>query len=434
MSSVRTDPATNVTDTTARMNAYVTGWVMFPRFRYGKTVAYELGEVLGEPDAMETNTNEAFYANLTSLDDDTTYYFQAYGADPVSGTELTGEQDTFLTLHTPVAHTRSVAGNLTPSGILSTLKIVITETFYASLAGSLTPVGHAVTRQDAIGAGVLTPTGALGAVHLCTAKFTDVAIAGAVTPTGALSIVYLPSISLTDSAVDGALEPVGALGTLYLPTTSFTASSVTGALTPAGVLGAVHLQTRNFTVSAVAGGLTPSGALTTQQLTAAAAGALEPTGALATNFIGLPAHVTLAGSINPLGRIDIVFFPYSAPADVNLAALLNLIMEQGASFSREFVWIDEDGNEIALATYRLCMTIRPYRGSETIIASNVAGQKLRISKLESRGHFQVSIRSDDTASFNFTRAVYDIEAHIGYTVSRLVEGSITLTKEATSNA
>lgn len=236
-------------------------------------------------------------------------------------------------------------------------------------------------------------------------------VAGALTPSGNVVGDYVHPTQEYYSYPSGAMTPSGSVAGEKLGTT--TESGVAGGMTPAGV--ATGTKTTTTEESSVAGGMTPSGVATGTKLTVEseedAAGAIEPTGA-----------VTLEH-----------FLAYRGDANVGLAAKLDLVIEQGATFTRAFHWTDDDGASIDLSPYELHMTIRAHRGSSEEILSD-DDDKIILTKSETTGYFEVRIDPEETEDLDFFRAVYDIEAHDGRLVYRLVEGNMVLAREATVDA
>jgi hypothetical protein len=124
---------------------------------------------------------------------------------------------------------------------------------------------------------------------------------------------------------------------------------------------------------------------------------------------------------------------------MDLAGKWDFVIEQGATWSRQFRWEDSAGDVRDLGTYTLRMTIRPKHGSKKIIATSdsPANIVLTISGDGSSGIFTVSMTAAKTAVLDFIRAVYDIEAYdtaTGVTVYRILQGNVTLEKEVTTSA
>ena len=119
---------------------------------------------------------------------------------------------------------------------------------------------------------------------------------------------------------------------------------------------------------------------------------------------------------------------------MDLAGRWDLVIEQGATFERYFRWEDSTGAAIDLSPYSLRMTIRTIYGEGLIATSVGASPTIVITIPGSAGVFVVTIAATVTVDLSFNRAVYDIEAFTAEDalVYRIVEGNVTLSKEATT--
>lgn len=114
------------------------------------------------------------------------------------------------------------------------------------------------------------------------------------------------------------------------------------------------------------------------------------------------------------------------------AAQADLVIEQGATFNQSFQWTDSSGAAINLTGYTGRMQIRPSVTSSTTIADlTTANGGIVITG--ATGTVTAKIAATSTAAMTFTTAVYDLEliAADGVTVTRLVQGNVTLSKEVT---
>jgi hypothetical protein len=122
------------------------------------------------------------------------------------------------------------------------------------------------------------------------------------------------------------------------------------------------------------------------------------------------------------------------------AALVNLTLEQGATFYRVLYWRDEDDNPIPLNGYSARMQVRPTLDSDEVQleASTDDG---RITIDGALGKITIRIEAEDTAAVVFANgahkragSVYQIEVESGAPdgfVTRLLEGRMTLSPEVT---
>lgn len=113
------------------------------------------------------------------------------------------------------------------------------------------------------------------------------------------------------------------------------------------------------------------------------------------------------------------------------AATYDFDIEQGATFSKTITWKDADGNPINLTGYTARMQFRKNKAA-TDILFNATSSNGKLLLGGSAGTIDINIAAADTAAFDFSRAVYDIELQSsGGTVTRLLEGAVNVSKEVT---
>lgn len=117
---------------------------------------------------------------------------------------------------------------------------------------------------------------------------------------------------------------------------------------------------------------------------------------------------------------------------MDLAGHWDLVIEQGASFLRYFKWEDSTGAAVDLADYSLRMSIRTVYGEGLIATSEGDAPTITIAKPGAAGVFTVAMTPAVTTLLDFNRAVYDIEADDDTDVYRVVQGNVTLSREATT--
>lgn len=113
------------------------------------------------------------------------------------------------------------------------------------------------------------------------------------------------------------------------------------------------------------------------------------------------------------------------------AAPYNFTIEQGTTFTVSFAYRDSAGAPINLNGYVARMHARqPLESSRTLINATTANGLLVITAVT--GTITLNLTATQTAALSFTTARYDleIESPAGI-VTRLVEGTITLSKEVT---
>lgn len=121
------------------------------------------------------------------------------------------------------------------------------------------------------------------------------------------------------------------------------------------------------------------------------------------------------------------------------AGKYSFIIEQGSTTNFTIVYRDSNGNPIDLQSYSAKMQIRPYAGSNDVIATlssslNGDGTGLNMSNSVS-GAIGIYIASCTSSMFNFNEAAYDLDIISGSgncpVVNRILEGKVKLSKEVT---
>jgi hypothetical protein len=108
-----------------------------------------------------------------------------------------------------------------------------------------------------------------------------------------------------------------------------------------------------------------------------------------------------------------------------MAIKANLQIDQGADFSTEIDVLDDDGEVVNLTGYTGAAQMRKHYTSATAINFNVAVN-------ESGGTVTISMTAAASANVTPGRYVYDCElTSSSNTVSRLVEGIVTVTPQVT---
>jgi tRNA threonylcarbamoyladenosine modification (KEOPS) complex Pcc1 subunit len=110
------------------------------------------------------------------------------------------------------------------------------------------------------------------------------------------------------------------------------------------------------------------------------------------------------------------------------AAKLNLLVEQGATFSKRLVWRDKNKRPVNLSSYTAKMQVRAtVASSDVIYELSTANGRITLS---SAGVIQLDISAADTSTLK--AGVYDLELTAsGGQVYRLVEGKLTVSPEVT---
>lgn len=113
------------------------------------------------------------------------------------------------------------------------------------------------------------------------------------------------------------------------------------------------------------------------------------------------------------------------------AGKLNIVIEQGTTFNPVLTYTDENDAAIDLSGYTARMQIRDKRTSANFI-HELTTENSGITLGGVAGTITLLITDTDTAAFAFKNAVYDLELISGGgIVTRLLNGSVTLSTEAT---
>lgn len=112
-----------------------------------------------------------------------------------------------------------------------------------------------------------------------------------------------------------------------------------------------------------------------------------------------------------------------------MADTYDFTIEQGTDVQFVVTYKDDDGNPINLSGYTARMKIKKSIGGTTVLSlTNGSG----ITLGGALGTVTVDITNTQTKAMDFTIAVYDLEIISGASkVTRLLQGSITLSKEIT---
>ena len=118
--------------------------------------------------------------------------------------------------------------------------------------------------------------------------------------------------------------------------------------------------------------------------------------------------------------------------DVMSAGKHDIIIEQGATFTEVYALRDVNHALINLTAYTGAMQIRESAESTATLASSTGtSPTITLTMGGTEGTITVSISATNTAALNFDQAVYDLEITTGTTVTRLLAGNVTLSKEVT---
>ena len=112
-----------------------------------------------------------------------------------------------------------------------------------------------------------------------------------------------------------------------------------------------------------------------------------------------------------------------------MATVNNLVIDQGTTFSLTITVADANGNDINLTGYTLRAQMRKGYGATSFTSFTVA------APAPATGELIISLTDTQTSALKAGRYVYDVEIVApvgeGSTVTRVLEGIITVTPEVT---
>ena len=120
------------------------------------------------------------------------------------------------------------------------------------------------------------------------------------------------------------------------------------------------------------------------------------------------------------------------------AGTVNITIEQGATFQYVLTWKEYDstnpptyeGDPIDLSGYTARAQIRKRLKSEEVMIE-LTTENGRITLGGALGTISLFIDAEDTEALNFNSGVWDLEMEVSGIVKRLVQGTVTLSKEVT---
>lgn len=107
-----------------------------------------------------------------------------------------------------------------------------------------------------------------------------------------------------------------------------------------------------------------------------------------------------------------------------MATKANLVIDQGATFSADLDITDENGDAIQLSGYTASSQIRKWYTSTKYVEFTTAVNS-------DIGVITLSLTANQTALLTAGRYVYDVEITDNVTISRIVEGIITVNPNVT---
>lgn len=114
-----------------------------------------------------------------------------------------------------------------------------------------------------------------------------------------------------------------------------------------------------------------------------------------------------------------------------MAAIYNFEIEQGTTFTKSFVWKDSAKQVVLMSGYTARMQIRPSVKAPEILL-NLTTENGRIIIIPTEGKITLLIDARTTADITWSKGRYDLElVSPDYTVTRLLQGDISISKEVT---
>ena len=108
-----------------------------------------------------------------------------------------------------------------------------------------------------------------------------------------------------------------------------------------------------------------------------------------------------------------------------MATKANLVIDQGTTFSTDLNLTDENGDPLQLSGYTATSQMRKWYTSTNAAATFTTSINV------DTGVVTLSLTPFQTNNLTAGRYVYDVELNDGSTVSRIVEGIITVTPQVT---
>jgi hypothetical protein len=108
-----------------------------------------------------------------------------------------------------------------------------------------------------------------------------------------------------------------------------------------------------------------------------------------------------------------------------MATKANLVVDQGSTFSADLSLKDENGDPLLLSGYTANSQIRKWYTSLNPTATFTATINT------SSAVVTLSLTANQTSSITAGRYVYDVEISDGSSISRIVEGIVTVTPQVT---
>ena len=112
------------------------------------------------------------------------------------------------------------------------------------------------------------------------------------------------------------------------------------------------------------------------------------------------------------------------------AGIYDITIEQGATFQMNLTWKDSTGAAVNITGYTARMQVREnYESESTLVSLTSSGGDIVLGG--ALGTIAITISASVTQLLQLEEAVYDLELVNGATVTRLLQGKATISREVT---
>ena len=112
------------------------------------------------------------------------------------------------------------------------------------------------------------------------------------------------------------------------------------------------------------------------------------------------------------------------------AGLYDITIEQGATFTLSLTWKDSTDAPVNITGYTARMQVREnYEAESTLVSLTSSGGDIVLGG--ALGTIAITIAASVTQLLQLDEAVYDLELVNGATVTRLLQGKATVSREVT---
>lgn len=111
------------------------------------------------------------------------------------------------------------------------------------------------------------------------------------------------------------------------------------------------------------------------------------------------------------------------------AGIYDITIEQGATFQMNLTWKDSTGSPVNISGYSARMQVRENYEAEDTLVSLVSPADITLGG--ALGTIAITIAASATQNLQLEEGVYDLELVNGATVTRLIQGKATISREVT---